>query len=66
MKYGDFLDGDDVFPVSRKFVEEEVVPRVTKVLEDFGDGWLDTDLSPEIHTREIAALLAYIEGRCKG
>lgn len=56
----DFLESDDAFPVSKKFVLEEICPRVSKALSDFGDGWME-----EIHSREIAALLCFVEGRCK-
>ncbi len=51
----DFIEADDVWPVKRSFIENEVVPHIEKSLEDFGDGWLED--CAEIHAREVEALL---------
>lgn len=59
----DFLCGDDVFPVSRSFVEDRIIPRMEKIIGDYGDGWVSSDV--RIHTREIAALICVIKGKCK-
>ena len=57
------LESEDFFEtLNADFVVEEIAPRVGKALVDFGDGWYDDG---EIHSREIDAMLAYIEGRIK-
>lgn len=63
-KYRHFLESDDTFPVTEKFVKASVIPKIINEVRNFGDGWIEDGLF-QIHTREIQALLDLIEGRCE-
>ena len=59
--YQDFLKAvfPQDWPPTKEFVEEYVIPHLTKQVQEACGGWCD-----EVHSREIQALLDYAAGRC--
>lgn len=54
-----FIEADECPRLDDRFIVREVLPRVIEAISDYGDGMATDGL--HIHTREIEALVKYIQ-----